>query len=73
VSLDDATRRLHIAGVTAHPTGEWVTQQARNLTYNPGNRMESLRFLIRARDTKYTRTFDTVFHTENIDILKTPP
>jgi putative transposase len=38
-----------------------------------GTRMESLRFLIRDRDTKHTRTFDAVFHADDIDILKTPP
>jgi putative transposase len=71
VFLEHRTRRLHIAGLTAHPTGEWVTQQARNLAYNLSTRMKSLRFLIRDRDTKYTRTFDAVFEADNIDILKT--
>ncbi|MBP2329330.1 hypothetical protein JOF56_009715 [Kibdelosporangium banguiense] len=71
--LEHRTRRLHIAGVTTHPTGEWVTQQARNLANKLGTRMESLRFLTRDRDTKYTRTFDAVFKADNIEILKTPP
>jgi putative transposase len=71
--LQHRTRRLHITGVTAHPTEEWVTQQARNLAYNLATRMESLRFLIRDHDTKYTPASDAVFHAEDIEILKTPP
>jgi hypothetical protein len=67
VFLEHRTRRLHIAGVTAHPTGDWVTQQARNLAHNLGNCRESLRFLIRDRDAKYTRTFDAVFEADDID------
>ncbi len=73
VFLEHSTRRLHVAGATAHPTGEWVTQQARNLAHNLGSRVDSLRFLIRDRDTKYTRAFDAVFEADNIEILKTPP
>ena len=69
IFVEHGTRRLHVAGVTANPTGEWVAQQARNLAVSIEARLESLAFLIRDRDSKFTRAFDGVFSAENIRIL----
>jgi putative transposase len=63
-------RRVWLAGCTASPTGAWVTQQARNLGLDFSD--QGVRFLIRDRDSKYSGTFDEVFRSEGIRIVKTP-
>jgi putative transposase len=70
--VEHGTRRMHLAGITAHPTGAWVTQQARNLLLDLEDSAGSLKFLIRDRDTKFTATFDAVFTAIGMRIIKTP-
>jgi putative transposase len=66
------TRQVYVAGVTAHPTGAWVVQQARNLTYELGQRAQPAKFLIRDHDTKFTTSFDDVVRSEGIRTIRTP-
>ena len=70
IELD--TRRVHLLGVTCHPTGDWVTQVARNFLAELGERAEAFAFLIRDRDTKFTAAFDTVFAGAGIRVLRSP-
>ena len=68
--IEVATRRVHLAGCTANPNGEWVTQQARNLFV--GQELPELNFLIRDRDSKFSGPFDEIFRTEGFRVVKTP-
>ena len=60
VFIEHGTRRIHIGGVTTHPTGEWTVQQASNLALTLDERFADIRFLIRDRGPDFTRSFDAV-------------
>ena len=70
--IELGSRRVHLAGCTANPNGAWVTQQARQFAWKLQERRPPFRFLIRDRDSKFTRDFDAVFASEGIEIIKTP-
>jgi putative transposase len=68
--IELGSRRVHLAGCTTNPTGAWVTQQARNLSFT--GLLERTRFLIHDRDSKFTAAFDEVFRSEGIKVIHTP-
>ncbi len=71
VFVEHGTRRMHLGGVTAHPTGDWTAQQARNLALDAGERFGDFRFLIRDRGSNFTASFDAVFQATGTTIVRT--
>jgi transposase InsO family protein len=65
-------RQVWVAGVTANPTGAWVTQQARQLLMGMGAHADRIHVLIRDRDAKFSAAFDHVFTADGIRVVRTP-
>jgi putative transposase len=70
VFIEHGSRRMHLGGVTAHPTGDWTVQQARNLALTLGVRFEDIRFLIRDRGSNFTASFDALFQAAGTRIVR---
>ena len=70
--LEHGTRRVHLARCTAHPSGNWVTQQARQVMGEFEDRELPIRYLIHDHDTRFTDAFDTVFEAESVEIVDIP-
>ncbi len=70
--IELGSRRVHLAGCTSSPTSAWVTQQARHLSWKLQDGDVPIRFLIHDRDTKFATSFDTVFRSEDVTIIRTP-
>lgn len=71
--LELGTRRVHILGITEHPTAAWATQLSGNFLTDAGERADRFRYLIRDRDSIFTDAFDAVLASEDIEIKKSAP
>jgi transposase InsO family protein len=66
------TREVTLAGITTNPTASWTVQAARNLFLVHSDKLRETKALVRDRGSQFTRSFDEVFRTEGIRVLKTP-
>jgi putative transposase len=64
-------RRVRVSVATSSPNSVFVTQQARNLAMCLSDEGASVKFLIRDRDAKFSRSFDDVFASEGIRVIRT--
>jgi transposase InsO family protein len=72
IAVEHGSRRTHLIGISTHPTGAWTTQTSRNLM-DLGDRVTTVKFLLRDRDSRFTGAFDAVFAAEGVRILISPP
>ena len=70
--IDLKTRRVHIAGITEHPTDSFMAQVARNLTDAVDGFLKDHRVLVCDRDTKFTAQFRRILRDEGVDVVLTP-
>lgn len=71
--IEHRTRRVHLLGISRHPTGQWATQLAREFTADLEDLGNRFTHLIRDRDAKFTAAFDAVFAAAGIDAVLTAP
>jgi hypothetical protein len=70
--IEHGTRQVYVADCTAHPDRAWITQQARQMTWQFEDRDLLMQYLIHDHDTKFTESFDTVFEAEGVEIINIP-
>ncbi len=70
--IDTTTREVTFGGMTMNPTAAWTAQAARNLFLVHGEKVANAKALVRDRGSQFTASFDEVFRTEGIKVLKTP-
>jgi putative transposase len=66
------SRKVFVSPSTYHPTGEWVQQQARNVTMWLEEEGLGFDFLIHDRDTKFTKAFDAFFKGAGRRVIRAP-
>ena len=69
-AIEHATRRIRILGATAHPGGQWIVQQARNLCMDLDQAGGNVKFVLHDRDATFHEGFDAVFTAAGLRIVR---
>jgi len=67
------TRRVTLAGITQHPTEEWMTQMARNAVDEIDGVFHPIRFVLHDRDTKFCAAFRAILRSGGVQPVSLPP
>jgi putative transposase len=67
------TRRVTLAGITRHPTHEWIEQIARNLTDTESGALSGQRYMLHDRDAKFCAGFRSILRDGGVEPLRLPP
>ena len=65
------TRKVHIAGITANPDGQWMAQQARNMCMFFDELPDRPRYIVCDRDSKFTRQFREILKDDGVKVVQT--
>jgi putative transposase len=66
------SRRVDIAGITDHPSEQWMQQMARNATMEGCGALRHCRYLLHDRDTKYSAAFRAMIETGDVKFISLP-
>lgn len=70
--IDLGSRRVHLADCTSNLNSAWVTQQAQQIVWHLSDEPQPMRILIHDRYSKFTASFDHIFLSEGIEVIRTP-
>ena len=73
VSIDYATRKVNVVGISQQPYGDWMKQMARNLTDPFAGFLKDKRYLIHDRDPLFTKEFRSILQSSGVKPIKTLP
>jgi putative transposase len=73
VVMELSTRRVHVAGITPHPTDSFITQCARQLTDPFEGFLLEKRYLLHDRDEKFRHGFDRTLRASSVEPIVLPP